>query len=159
MSKISNVAKIFYTSISNGNIEIIENLLSDDFELIVPMENGILSGHYKGKKRFMEEVLPLVFSCVNPEEIVFCKDFKIINSFNDTIISMAQNDGITLNGKPYNQIYLHIMTIEEGKIIRLIEAFDSSLANNSLWGDSKQLIPDSEFSLKNTHFWTLLLRF
>ena len=41
------------------------------------------------------------------------------------------------------------MTIEEGKIIRLIEAFDSSLANNSLCGDSKKLIPDEDFSLKN----------
>jgi hypothetical protein len=88
----------------------------------------------------MEDVLPLVFSCVNPEEIVFCKDFKIINSFNDTVIAMTQNDGIALSGKPYNQIYLHIITVEEGKIIRLIEAFDSSLANDSLWGDSKQLI-------------------
>ena len=53
MSQISNVAKIFYTSISNGNIEIIENLLSDDFELIVPMEEGVLSGQYKGKNRFL----------------------------------------------------------------------------------------------------------
>ena len=97
----------------------------------------------------MEDVLPLVFSCVNPEEIVFCKDFKIINSFNDTVIAMAQNDGIALSGKPYNQIYLHILTIQGGKIIRLIEAFDSSLANDSLWGDSKQLIPDEHFSLKN----------
>ena len=149
MNQIKDIAEKFYTSISNGKIEVIESLLSSEFELIIPMENGVLSGHYKGKKRFMEEVLPLVFSCVNPEEIVFCKDFKIINSFNDTIISMAQNDGISLKGKPYNQIYLHIMTIEEGKIIRLIEAFDSSLANNSLWGDSKQLIPDEDFSLKN----------
>jgi hypothetical protein len=141
MSQIQDIAEKFYTSISNGEIEIIESLLSSEFELIVPMENG--------KRRFMEDVLPLVFSCVNPEEIVFCKDFKIINSFNDTIIAMTQNDGITLSGKPYNQIYLHIMTIEEGKIIRLIEAFDSSLANNSLWGDSKKLIPDEDFSLKN----------
>ena len=149
MNQIKDIAEKFYTSISNGKIEVIESLLSSEFELIIPMENGVLSGHYKGKKRFMEDVLPLVFSCVNPEEIVFCKDFKIINSFNDTIISMAQNDGISLNGKSYNQIYLHIMTIEEGKIIRLIEAFDSSLANNSLWGDSKKLIPDEDFSLKN----------
>jgi len=149
MNQIKDIAEKFYTSISNGEIEEIENLLSREFELIVPMENGVLSGHYKGKKRFMEDVLPLVFSCVNPEEIVFCKDFKIINSFNDTIISMAQNDGITLSGESYNQIYLHIMTIEEGKIIRLIESFDSSLANNSLWGDSKKLIPDEDFSLKN----------
>ena len=149
MSQIKDIAEKFYTSITNGEIEVIEDLISDDFELIVPMENGILSGYYKGKKRFMEDVLPLVFSCVNPEEIVFCKNFKIINSFNNTIISMAQNDGIALSGKPYNQIYLHIMTIEKGKITRLIESFDSALANNSLWGDSKKLIPDELFSLKN----------
>ena len=149
MSQIRDIAEKFYTSITNGEIEVIEDLISDDFELIVPMENGILSGYYKGKKRFMEDVLPLVFSCVNPEEIVFCKNFKIINSFNNTIISMAQNDGIALSGKPYNQIYLHIMTIEKGKITRLIESFDSALANNSLWGDSKKLIPDELFSLKN----------
>ena len=149
MGEIRNIAEKFYISITNGEIQIIEDLLNDNFELIVPMENGVLSGHYKGKKRFMEDVLPLVFSCVNPEEIVFCKDFKIINSFNDTVIAMTQNNGIALSGKPYNQIYLHIITIGEGKIIRLIEAFDSSLANDSLWGDSKQLIPDEHFSLKN----------
>ena len=149
MSQNRDITEKFYTSITNGEIQVIENLLSDDFELIVPMENGILSGHYKGKKRFMEDVLPLVFSCVNPEKIVFCKDFRIINSFNDTIISMAQNDGVALSGKSYNQIYLHIITIKEGKISRLIETFDSALANNSLWGDSKKLIPDELFSLKN----------
>ena len=149
MNEIREIAEKFYISITNGETQVIEDLLSDDFELIVPMENGILSGHYKGKERFMEDVLPLVFSCVNPEEIVFCKDFKIINSFNDTVIAMTQNNGIALSGKPYNQIYLHIMTIEEGKIIRLIETFDSALANDSLWGDSKKLIPDELFSLKN----------
>ena len=151
MSQISNVAKIFYTSISNGNIEIIENLLSDDFELIVPMEEGVLSGQYKGKNRFLEDILPLVFSCVDSKEIVFCKNFKIINEFENTIISIAQNDGFALSGKPYNQIYLHIMTVKNGKIVRLIECFDSALANEALWGNSKDLQPDIPFSLKNNN--------
>ena len=71
MRQNRDIAEKFYTSITNGEIQVIEDLLSNDFELIVPMENGILSGHYKGKKRFMEDVLPLVFSCVNPEEIIF----------------------------------------------------------------------------------------
>ena len=71
MSQIKDIAEKFYTSITNGEIEVIEDLISDDFELIVPMENGILSGYYKGKKRFMEDVLPLVFSCVNPEAVSY----------------------------------------------------------------------------------------
>ena len=45
---------------------------------------------------------------------------------------MAQNDGIALSGKPYNQTYFHIMTIVSGKITRLIESFDSALANDAL---------------------------
>ncbi|MFL2843613.1 MAG: hypothetical protein ACJZ9K_01770 [Alphaproteobacteria bacterium] len=61
MSQIQDIAEKFYTSISNGEIEVIESLLSSQFELIVPMENGVLSGHYKGKRRFMEDVLPLFF--------------------------------------------------------------------------------------------------
>ena len=77
MSQISNIAKIFYTSVSSGNIEIIENLLCDDFELIVPMEEGVLSGQYKGKNRFLEDILPLVFSCVDSKEIVFVKILKL----------------------------------------------------------------------------------
>ena len=51
MSQIKDITEKFYTSISNGEIEVIDSLLSNDFELIVPMENGVLSGHYKGKKK------------------------------------------------------------------------------------------------------------
>ena len=53
MSEIRNIAEKFYISITNGEIKLIEDLLNDNFELIVPMENGVLSGHYKGKKRFI----------------------------------------------------------------------------------------------------------
>ena len=70
MSQIKDITEKFYTSISNGEIEVIDSLLSNEFELIVPMENGVLSGHYKGKKRFMEDVLPLVFSCLISSIIV-----------------------------------------------------------------------------------------
>ena len=52
MSQIKDITEKFYTSISNGEIEVIDSLLSNEFELIVPMENVVLSGHYKGKIRF-----------------------------------------------------------------------------------------------------------
>lgn len=148
MSINKKITEDFYRGISEANIEILESLLDDKFELIVPMSGGVLSGFYKSKKRFMEDILPLVFSCVNPDEIIFCKDFKIISAFDNTIISIAQNNGFALSGKPYNQTYLHIMTIASGKIIRLIESFDSALANDALWRDSQDLKPDIPFSLE-----------
>ena len=46
MSQIKDITEKFYTSISNGEIEVIDSLLSNEFELIVPMENGVLSVSY-----------------------------------------------------------------------------------------------------------------
>ena len=43
MSQIKDITEKFYTSISNGEIEVIDNLLSNEFELIVPMENKQIS--------------------------------------------------------------------------------------------------------------------
>jgi len=36
------VTEDFYSDISGGNIEIVESLLDDNFELIVPMSEGVL---------------------------------------------------------------------------------------------------------------------
>jgi len=148
MSVYQKVTADFYNGIAAGDIEVVEALIDDDFELIVPMSSGVLSGIYKGKKRFLEGVIPLVFSCVDPEQMIFCKNFKIISIFDNMVIAMAQNDGIALSGKPYNQTYFHIMTIVSGKITRLIESFDSALANEALWMENTEdLRPDIPFSL------------
>ena len=74
MSVYQKVTEDFYNGIAAGDIEVVEALIDDDFELIVPMSSGVLSGIYKGKKRFLEGVIPLVFSCVDPEQMIFCKN-------------------------------------------------------------------------------------
>ena len=50
MSINKKITEDFYRGISEGNIEILESLLDDKFELIVPMSGGVLSGFYKVKK-------------------------------------------------------------------------------------------------------------
>ena len=103
ISIYQKVTEDFYNGIAAGDIEAVEALIDNDFELIVPMSSGVLSGIYKGKKRFLEDVIPLVFSCVDPEQMIFCRNFKIISIFDNMVIAMAQNDGLALSGKPYNQ--------------------------------------------------------
>ena len=69
----------------------------------------------------MTEILPLVFSCVNQEEITFCKDYKIIAEDQQTIVAMAQNYGLASSGARYDQVYVHILTFHDGKLVRLID--------------------------------------
>ena len=139
----------FYRSIASANSDALADILDPNLELIIPISNGVLSGHYRGKTKFMTEILPLVFSCVNQEEITFCKDYKIIAADEQTVVAMAQNYGLASSGARYDQVYVHILTFHDGKLIRLIEYFDSALADRALWGDSAKLPADAPFNLSN----------
>lgn len=143
----------FYDAVRAGNVRALEALIAEDFCLICPGQNNVLSGVYQGKNRFFEEVLPHVFGCVNPEEISFCAEHQIVADAGEVVVAVAQNDGVALTGNRYDQIYLHIFKIREGHIVALIEGFDTALANHALWGASDPLIPDEAARLSNLgHF-------
>ena len=143
----------FYDAVRTGNVPALEALIAADFSLICPAQNNVLSGVYRGKNRFFEDVLPHVFGCVNPEEISFCAEHQIVAEAGEVVLAVAQNDGVALSGNRYDQIYLHIFKIREGQIVALIEGFDTALANHALWGASDPLIPDEAARLSNLgHF-------
>ena len=143
----------FYDAVRTGNVPALEALIAEDFCLICPVQNNVLSGVYQGKNRFFEDVLPHVFGCVNPEEIRFCAEHQIVADAGEVVVAVAQNDGVALTGNRYDQIYLHIFKIREGQIVALIEGFDTALANHALWGASDPLIPDEAARLSNLgHF-------
>ena len=139
----------FYDAVRTGNVRALEALIAVDFSLICPAQNNVLSGVYRGKNRFFEDVLPHVFGCVNPEEISFCAQHQIVAEAGEVVLAVAQNDGVALSGNRYDQIYLHIFKIREGQIVALIEGFDTALANHALWGASDPLIPDEAATLSN----------
>ncbi len=139
----------FYDAVRTGNVPALEALIAADFSLICPAQNNVLSGVYRGKNRFFEDVLPHVFGCVNPEEISFCAEHQIVAEAGEVVLAVAQNDGVALTGNRYDQIYLHIFKIREGQIVALIEGFDTALANHALWGASDPLIPDEAATLSN----------
>ena len=143
----------FYDAVRTGNVRALEALIAEDFCLICPGQNNVLSGVYQGKNRFFEDVLPHVFGCVNPEEIRFCAEHQIVADAGEVVVAVAQNDGVAFTGNRYDQIYLHIFKIREGQIVALIEGFDTALANHALWGASDPLIPDEAARLSNLgHF-------
>jgi len=137
----------FYTAIKSGNNEQLWSLVHDDFTLVCPTRDHTLSGVYKGKSRFFEEVLPCVFGCVDPDKIVFCHEHRILCANDDTVVALAMNEGRARSGELYNQAYLHVFKCLGGQVLTLIEGFDTALANRALWGDTAALPSDQEFTL------------
>ena len=125
------------------------SLIAKDFCLICPTQNHVLSGIYEGKQRFFEDVTPVVFGCVNPEEITFCAEHRVVLDGGEMVVAMAQNNGVALTGERYDQTYVHIFKIRHGQIRALIECFDSALANKALWDGCDAVIPDTPAALSN----------
>ena len=146
---MSQIVDQFYEAIQNGDTPSLHSLIAEDFFRICPTQDHVLSGIYEGKQRFFEEVTPLVFGCVNPEEITFCADYRGVFDGGEVVVAMAQNNGVALTGERYDQTYVHIFKVRDGQIRALIECFDSALANRALWGASDALVPDEPSALSN----------
>ena len=137
----------FYSAIKSGDNERLWALIHDDFTLVCPTRDHILSGVYQGKSRFFEEVLPRVFGCVDPEQIVFCNEHRILCADGATVVALAINEGRARSGEYYDQVYLHIFKCVEGQVLTLIEGFDTALANQALWGNIAALPADQNFTM------------
>ena len=148
---MSGIIDEFYDAILTGDMASLDRVIAEDFCLICPTQDHVLSGIYEGKQRFCEEVTPLVFGCVNPEEITFCADHLVVFDGGEVVVAMAQNDGVALTGERYDQTYVHIFKVRDGQIRAIIECFDSALANRALWGSSNLLVPDEPSALSNLH--------
>ena len=148
---MSDIVDQFYGAIRTGDTTLLDRVIAEDFCLICPTQDHVLSGIYEGKQRFFEEVTPLVFGCVNPDEITFCADHRVLCDGGEVVVAMAQNDGVALTGERYDQTYVHIFKLRDGQIRAIIECFDSALANRALWGSSNVLVPDEPSALSNLH--------
>ena len=146
---MSRIVNQFYEAVKRADVAGLDALIAEQFRLICPTQRHVLSGVYKGKHRFFEEVLPTVFGCVNPEEITFCAEHRVVVDAGEVVVAMAQNSGLAHTGKRYDQIYLHIFKIRDGQIQALIEGFDTTLANQALWGETELVTPDTRAALSN----------
>ena len=146
---MSHIVDQFYEAIRTGDTPSLHSLIAEDFCLICPTQDHVLSGIYEGKQRFFEEVTPVVFGCVDPEEITFCAEHRVVFDGGEVVVAMAQNNGLALTGERYDQTYVHIFKVRDGQVLALIECFDSALANKALWDGCDAVIPDTPAAISN----------
>ena len=146
---MNHIVDHFYEAIRTGDTPSLHSLIAEDFCLICPTQDHVLSGIYEGKQRFFEEVTPVVFGCVDPEEITFCAEHRVVFDGGEVVVAMAQNNGLALTGERYDQTYVHIFKVRDGQVLALIECFDSALANKALWDGCDAVIPDTPAAISN----------
>ena len=84
---MSQIVDQFYEAIRTGDTALLDGVIADDFCLICPTQDHVLSGIYEGKQRFFEDVTPRVFGCVNPEEITFCADHRVVFDGGEVVVA------------------------------------------------------------------------
>jgi len=146
---MSEMVNQFYDAIRSGDVPALDALIDPEFCLICPTQDHVLSGVYRGKHRFFEEVTPHVFGSVESDDITFCATHEVIVDTGEVVVAMAQNSGFSRAETRYDQQYIHIFKIRDGRIVALIEGFDTALANRALWGSADKLPPDEAAHLSN----------
>ena len=144
---MKSVVESFYSAINTGNNDLLRSLVHENFTLVCPTRDHVLSGVYQTKARFFDDVLPCVFGCVDPEAIRFCAEHRILCAGEDTVVALAMNKGEGRTGERYDQMYLHVFKCLDGQILTLIEGFDTALANRALWGETPALAADQNFTM------------
>ena len=136
----------FYKSIIEGDMDLYSSVIHDDFELSMPVRDGVLSGTYAGKHRLVGEVFPYVIAQIDNDNFTFCKTYKIMSQDTSCTVAICEAEGLAASGERYDQIYAHFFSCRDGQIIRLIEFSDTGLADRALWGNVPKLKADTKFT-------------
>lgn len=129
---VTNAAIVdaYYQALAALDVEAFEALHHPDVVYNVS-GNTIISGRYDSFEA-LKSVLPLIFDALDFKQFQFAKNWKIMNDGPDGVTAIMEANGVTKNGKRYDQRYAHIFSFRDGKIASVYEFFDTQLANESL---------------------------
>ena len=144
MSNSRELVESFYKAITEGDMELYQSIIHDNYEVSLPVKTGVLHGVYS-KEKVLTEVFPLVVSKLNLENFTFCKNWKIVCADENCIVVICEAEGEAVNGERYDQIYAHLFSFEDNKIRKLIEFQDTALADRALWVDTPPLENSAPF--------------
>ena len=131
-----------YTALSSADVETWVSLHSDD---VVFNVNGStpVSGRTRGANTILTELLPLLFSRLEPGTAQIGINWKVMCADDRRVTVIFQGRARTLEGKDYNNRYIQILEFDDKqKICEVWEFFDTALAENVLF-TPEQKAPNS----------------
>jgi ketosteroid isomerase-like protein len=120
------IVRSFYEAANRGDFETCFGLLSDD---IVWRSMGSMkfSGEYRGKAELMEKLIGPLFGqlkrgILSSVEGLFGED--------DHVIALTSGSAETIDGRPYNNRYCHVIRLRDDKFVEVTEYLDTALAGS-----------------------------
>ena len=131
-----------YTALSSGDLDTWAGMHSDDVVFNVNGSTAV-SGRTEGKRALMEDILPQLFSRIQPENARIGVNWKCMCADGKRAAVIFEGFSETLEGEPYNNRYLQLLEFgDDGLICEVWEFFDTALAENVLFAPG-QTAPDS----------------
>ena len=117
-----------FAELADGNGQPFMDLLGDDIRWTV-MGSGEWSGTYAGKPTVIAELMrPLFSQFATP----YRNKASLIVADGDHVVVECQGEVTTKSGKPYNQRYVYVCRMIDGKIRELNEYLDTELVSSAL---------------------------
>jgi uncharacterized protein len=95
--------------------------------------HSVISGQVRGRAKMMMEIVPYVFSGLDPERSRFATKWNVMCDDGTRIVTIMEADCHATNGVQYDQRYLHIFGFRDDQIAEVWEFFDTDLANRALF--------------------------
>lgn len=127
------VAQSWYDTLAAGDIEAWQALHAPDCHYNIS-GHTIISGRVD-MVQLMSEILPAVFGNLDLDNFRFCTRQRLLAAEGDIVIGMMEADGPANNGVRYDQRYVHIFRVRDGKLVEVTEFFDTELAQRALFAD------------------------
>lgn len=117
---------------SQGDGGALQRLLTDDIEWTVTGHSAA-AGTYHGRADLLDKVLtPFGARFKSSSDKFRPRTIHGIFGDGDTVVAHFDGAGVTNDGSPYNNSYVWLLTLRDGKVVRVTAFFDA-IAFNELW--------------------------
>ena len=147
MSSNRELVVSFYKSLETVDLDLFQSI-QDPGVCYDISGHTVISGRVEGLENLMIRILPLVFGNLDMTRFSFCENLQFMCEDENCIAVIMEADGFATNGERYDQRYAHFFQFKDGKISRVIEFFDTELANKALFQSTKPAKMDGKFSMQ-----------
>src|SRR6185295_7896996 len=113
----------FFATLSSGDLERIRATFHDDAVWQVQVKGILGEGSHRGKKAIVDEVLAPVRGMFKPGDPKVT--VTTLASRGPLVIGECDSRGTFADGRPYENLYVFVLEIKDGKVWRLREYMDS----------------------------------
>ena len=125
MGTIGNkmLVRSFCEAGNRGDMEACLSLIDEDV-VWKNMGSTRFSGTFRGKKELVDKLLDPLFKRLQSG---LSSEIELLVAEDDRVVALTSGKAETVDGQPYNNKYCHVIRIQRGRFVEVIEYLDTEL--------------------------------